>query len=89
MRNPAYIPATLRSVGRAPHLLTHVGLALTVGDGSPEQAARFDLSLEEAERTALVLLEAVAQQRYRAFLQLSKSSGMPSPDVSPDAGQRQ
>jgi hypothetical protein len=89
MPNPAYIPASLRSVGRPPDLLTHVGLALTVGDGSPEAAARFFLSLEEAERTALVLLEAAAQQRYTAFIQSSKSSGMPSPDVSPDEGQLQ
>jgi hypothetical protein len=65
MMPPHYRPAVLRSVGHAPDELDQVGLSIDAGGDIRE--GRFSLTLEEAERTALALLDAVAIQRYRAL----------------------
>lgn len=88
MQPAHYKPAVLRSVGQSPVDLDHVGLSLDAG-GQPRED-RFCLSLSEAERLALALLDAVAVQRYRAVratCQSPISSGNPSRDGSPQEGQ--
>ncbi len=88
--NPAYQRAVLRAVGTPPADASVVGLSLDTSSGRADEALRLRLSLGEAERTALALLDAVAVQRYRASLcqvQASISSGSPSSDGSPQEGQ--
>lgn len=92
MLNPAYKPAALRSVGRPPSHPDVVGLALDVQGGDTAQALRFHLSVDEAERTALALLDAVSIQRYREAVrrfQSPMSSGSPNCDGSPHEGHAQ
>lgn len=65
MLNPAYKAVSLRSVGSPPDHPDVVGLALDVPGGESAQALRFHLSVDDAQRTALALLDAVSIQRYR------------------------
>lgn len=64
MLNPVYKPASLRSVGVAPYRHDVVDMALDVSCGGAAHAHRFQLTLADAERTALALLDAVAVQRH-------------------------
>ncbi|MCE4371793.1 hypothetical protein [Xanthomonas hortorum] len=88
--NPVYQPVALRAVGTPPTDHHVVGLAFDTARGTAADALRLRLSVEDAERVALELLNAVAIQRYRASLcQLHSpmSSGNPSSDGSPQDGQ--
>lgn len=88
MQPAHYKPALLRSVGKSPDDLAHVGLSLDAGGAVRDD--RFVLGLGEAERVALALLDAVAVQRDRAtreMLQSPMSAGNPSSDGSPQEGQ--
>lgn len=92
MLNPAYKPVSLRAVGTPPGHHDVVGLALDVPGGGAAEALRFHFSREDAERTALALLDAVSIQRYReAVCQFHSdtSSGSPSNEGSPQSGQEQ
>jgi len=90
MLPPIFHPATLLGVGRPPDELGVVGLALQTDRGD---VARFSLSLNEAQRIALALLDAEAMQRHRAALhevqrhQSSIESGQPNSEGSPPATQ--
>ncbi|MBB4726371.1 hypothetical protein [Xanthomonas arboricola] len=88
--NPAYQTVSLRAVGTPPTNHEVVGLAFDTPRGTAADALRLRLSVQDAERVALELLNAVAIQRYRASLcQLHSpiSSGKPSSDGSPQDGQ--
>jgi hypothetical protein len=90
MLNPIYKPATLRAVGGPQSHGDVVYLALDYGNGTVDDALRLRLTVSDAEKIALGLLDAVAVQRYRAsFLahQSLISSGNPSADGSPQDGQ--
>lgn len=88
--NPAYQMVVLRAVGTPPTDHNMVGLAFDAPCGTASDALRLRLGVQEAERVALALLDAVAVQRYRASLcqlQSPTSSGNPSSDGSPQDGQ--
>lgn len=90
MLNPAYTPVSLRAVGGPESHLEVVYLALDRGRGSVADALRLHIPVEDAERIALGLLDAVAVQRYRGFLRNCQSeiaSGSPNSDGSPQDGQ--
>lgn len=92
MLNPAYKAASLRSVGMPPGHPDVVGLALDVPGGGSAQAVRFQLSVDDAERMALALLNAVSIQRYRVAVRQfhsPMSSGSPNCDGSPHEGHAQ
>jgi hypothetical protein len=88
MLNPAYKPASMRSVGMPPAHPDVVGLSLSCGTDCPADAMRFHFTREEAERLALALLDAVSIQRYRVA-QSSICSGKPNCDGSPQSGHAQ
>lgn len=90
MLNPLYKPASLRAHGG---VLSHgdvVYLALDFASGSAADALRLHLTVADAEKIAVGLLDAVAVQRYRTLrltCQRSISSGSPISDGSPHDGQ--
>ena len=92
MLNPAYKPASLRSIGMPTGHPDVVGLALNVSGGEPAQALRFQLTIDDAERMALALLNAVSIQRYRESVRKFHSpisSGRSNCDGSPHEGHAQ
>jgi hypothetical protein len=85
-----YKPASLRAVGGPESHLEVVYLALDQAGGSVADALRLHLTVEDAERIALALLDAVAVQRYRASDLAHHSlisSGNPNSEGSPHEGQ--
>ncbi|UZW62739.1 hypothetical protein [Lysobacter enzymogenes] len=90
MLNPGYKLVSLRATGTPPCNHEFVGLALDEPGSGAAEAHRFRLTLAEAERAALALLDAIAIQRYRASLCKVQSpiwSGSPSLEGSPQDGQ--
>lgn len=90
MERPIYPHAVLRCVGQSPAALDRVALSLDAG--GPATSDRYALTLPEAERIALALLDAVAVQRYRALratVHSPMSSDIPNCDVSPHEGHAQ
>lgn len=87
MLNPIYKPGTLLSVGRPPDHPEVVCPSIVVPpDAYVAGAVRIVMPLEEAQRMALALLDAVSMQRQRAEVRDShalRSSGKSSVDGSP------
>lgn len=65
MFGPGYLPARLRTTGFPPGAPGQVGLVMEAIEARPPDIRRFVLDLDEAERVAAALLDAVARQRAR------------------------
>lgn len=96
MLNPSYRRVGFRATGTPPGHHDVVGMSLDVPQGSAADALRFHLSVEDARRLGMALLDAAAIQCYRAEVELLKSwlqspisSGNPIDDGSVSEGQSQ
>lgn len=87
MADPRFQPVSFHTCAMPLDEHALVGLSLQPGNlRNPESRLRFSLLLDDAERMALAVLEAVAVQRYRSLSQQLRSSGMPSVDGSTAEG---